>query len=93
MIKILLTLLVVTFVGAPAIAGPKEEAFAVIEQFKKAYDASDPPAIAKLFATDPVLIGTLMQGSTRDKDEILKYFQASASANLPKLVGRIEPKA
>jgi uncharacterized protein (TIGR02246 family) len=66
--------------------GPKEEAFAVIEQFKKAYDASDPPNIVNLFATEAVFLGTTMQGPTRDKDAILKYFQASASANLPKKV-------
>jgi uncharacterized protein (TIGR02246 family) len=69
-----------------ATAGPKEEAFAVIVQFKKAYDASDPPAIVKLFAPDAVFLGTLMQGPTRDHQDILKYFQASAAANLPKKV-------
>jgi uncharacterized protein (TIGR02246 family) len=69
-----------------ATAGPKEEAFAVIEQFKKVYDASDPPAIVTLFAPDAVFLGTLMQGPTRDRQAILKYFQASAAANLPKKV-------
>ncbi|MFI5014226.1 MAG: YybH family protein [Hyphomicrobiales bacterium] len=75
-------------VGAvsPASAGPKEDAFAVIEQFKKSFDASDPPAIVKLFAPDAVFLGTTMQRPTRDKEAILKYFQASASANLPKKV-------
>lgn len=79
------TLLLVGAVS-PASAGPKEDAFAVIEQFKKSYDASDPSAIVKLFAPDAVFLGTTMQRPTRDKDAILKYFQASASANLPKKV-------
>ena len=78
-------LLALVFI-APANAGPIEEAFAVIQQFKKAYDASDPPAIVKLFAADAVFLGTTMQGPTRDKGAILKYFQASAAANLPKKV-------
>ena len=84
--KHLIAALVALILVGPASAGPSEEAFAVIEQFKKAYDASDPPAIAKLFATDAVFLGTTMQGPTRDKGAILKYFQASASANLPKKV-------
>jgi uncharacterized protein (TIGR02246 family) len=71
---------------APASAGPKEDAFAVIEQFKKAYDASDPPAIVKLFAPDAIFLGTRMQRPTRDKEDILTYFQQSAAANLPKKV-------
>src|SRR5947207_256488 len=37
---------------SPASAGTKEDAFAIIEQFKKAYDASDPPSIVKLFAAE-----------------------------------------
>ena len=56
---------------ASASAGPKEEAFAVIEQFKKAYDAADPPAIVKLFAPDSIFLGTTMQKPTRDKEAIL----------------------
>src|SRR5215469_9550391 len=71
---------------ASANAGPKEEAFGVIEQFKKAYDASDPPAIVKLFAPDAVFLGTRMQRPTRDKEAILKYFQESAAADLPRKV-------
>jgi hypothetical protein len=79
-------LLMALFFVAPANAGPKEDAFAVVEQFKKGYDASDPPGIVKLFAPGAVFLGTLMQGPTRDPGVILKYFQASAAANLPKRV-------
>jgi hypothetical protein len=48
-------------------AGPREEAFSVIEQFKKAYDAADPPAIVNLFAVDSVFLGTSMQKPTRPR--------------------------
>lgn len=78
--------LILLIATASANAEPKDEAFAVIEQFKKAYDAADPPAIVKLFAPDSIFLGTTMQKPTRDKEAILKYFQASASANLPKHV-------
>jgi len=72
--------------ASSAFAGPKEDAFAVVEQFKTAYDASDPPSIVALFAPDAIFLGTLMQKPTRDPEAILKYFQASAAANLPKKV-------
>jgi uncharacterized protein (TIGR02246 family) len=82
----LIAALVALSLISPVSAGTREDAFAIIEQFKKAYDASDPPGIVRLFATEAVFLGTTMQKPTRDKDAILKYFQASASVNLPKKV-------
>ena len=70
----------------PTAAGPREEAFAVVEQFKKSYDASDPPSIVKLFSPNAVFLGTLLQSPTREPEVTLKYFQASAAANLPKKI-------
>jgi uncharacterized protein (TIGR02246 family) len=84
--KCLFAALILLGIIAPASAGPKEDAFAVIEQFKKAYDASDPPAIVKLFAPDAVFLGTRMQRPTRDKEAIVRYFQESAAADFPRKV-------
>lgn len=81
-----LAALIVLLGAAQVCAGSKEEAFDVVLQFKKAYDASDPPAITRLFAPNAIFLGTLMQGPTRDSAVILKYFQDSAAANLPKKV-------
>jgi ketosteroid isomerase-like protein len=74
------------FIGSvlPGTAGPREDAFSVIEQFKKAYDASDPPAIVKLFAPDAVFMGTLMQGPTRDTDAHPEIFSSVGSIQSPK---------
>ena len=83
--QIFATLMILCLSG-PANAGPKEDALIVVEQFKKAYDASDPAAIVKLFAPDAVFLGTLMQRPTRDPATILKYFQTSAQSNLPKKI-------
>jgi uncharacterized protein (TIGR02246 family) len=84
--RYLIAALMIWVIAFPANAGPKEEAFTVIEQFKKAYDAADPPGIVKLFAADAIFLGTRMQKPTREPEAILKYFQASAAANLPKRV-------
>jgi hypothetical protein len=48
--RYLIAALLLVGVISPVSAGTKDDAFAVIEQFKKSYDASDPPAIVKLFA-------------------------------------------
>ena len=60
MIRLVAALVALALIS-PASAGTKEDAFAIIEQFKKAYDASDPPSIVKLFAAEAVFLGTTMQ--------------------------------
>ena len=40
-----IAVLVAIFFVASANDGPQEDAFAVVTQFKKAYDASDPPGM------------------------------------------------
>ena len=42
-----------------ASSGPKEDALLVVEQFKKAFDASDVEGVVKLFAPDAVFLGTV----------------------------------
>jgi uncharacterized protein (TIGR02246 family) len=69
-----------------AIADPKSDAFAVVGQFKAAYDSANPPAIVGLFAPNGIFLGTTMQKPTIDRGEILKYFEASAASNQPKRV-------
>jgi hypothetical protein len=60
MVRLIVALVALSLIS-PANAGPKEDAFTTIEAFKKAYDASDPPGIVKLFATEAVFLGTTMQ--------------------------------
>lgn len=66
------------------IAGPKEDALAVVEQFKKGFEASDADSIAKLFAKDAIFLGTQMQGPTTQADVILKYFVNTLAADKPR---------
>lgn len=80
------SLALAAFIATQALAGPKDEAFAVIARFKAAYDASDPVAVAATFAPDALFLGTGMPKPTRDPAEVLKYFQGQAAANLPKRV-------
>jgi uncharacterized protein (TIGR02246 family) len=59
-----------------AFSGPKEDAFLVVEQFKKAFDASDVDGVVKLFAPDAVFLGTVSPILATKTDQIDKYFQA-----------------
>jgi hypothetical protein len=52
--KLLLACALLVSVPIPAVAGPREEAFQVIEQFKKAFDASDVEGVVKLFGPDAI---------------------------------------
>jgi uncharacterized protein (TIGR02246 family) len=58
-----------------AFSGPKEDAFLVVEQFKKAFDASDVEGVVKLFASDAVFLGTVSPVLATKTDQIDKYFQ------------------
>ena len=56
-------------------AGPREDAFQVVEQFKKAFDASDVEGVVKLFAADAVFLGTVSPILVTKTEQIDKYFQ------------------
>jgi len=58
-----------------ALAGPREDAFQVVEQFKNAFDASDVDGVVKLFAREPVFLGTVSPILATKHDQIEQYFQ------------------
>ena len=58
-----------------AFAGPKEEAFQVVEHFQKAYGACDEEGLVKLFASEPVFLPTVRPILMTRTDQIAKYFQ------------------
>ena len=59
-----------------AFAGPKEDALLVVEQFKRAFDASDVPGVVHLFAPDAVFLGTLSPKLITKTGDVDAYFQA-----------------
>jgi uncharacterized protein (TIGR02246 family) len=73
--KLLLGLILLPILPMSAIAGPKEDAFQVIEQFKKAFDSADVPGVMKLFAPDAVFLGTVSPKLATKTAEIDTYFQ------------------
>ena len=69
-----------------AFAGPKEDAFSVVEQFKKTFDASDVQGVVKLFAPDAVFLGTVSPKLATKTEDIDAYFQAIKSDTPRKVV-------
>jgi uncharacterized protein (TIGR02246 family) len=57
------------------LAGPKEEAFQVVEQFKKAFDSSDVRGVVRLFSPDAVFLGTVSPELATKTEDIEAYFQ------------------
>ena len=70
------TILAVFFVFAPmvAIAGPAEDANAVVERWSVAFNSNDPEAIAKIYTSDALLLGTVSPIMSEGTDAIVKYF-------------------
>ena len=59
---------------AVAIAGPAEEASAVVDRFSAAYSSNDPEAVVKLYTPDAILLGTVSPVISMGTEEIRKYF-------------------
>lgn len=65
-------------------AGPKEDAYQVVEQWSKAFGDSDASAIAKLYAPDALMIGTVGKIVLTTPDQIYKYFDLNLNTNKPR---------
>jgi len=61
-----------------ASSGPKEDALLVVEQFKKAFDASDVEGVVKLFAPDAVFLGTVSPVLATKTDQIEVFSRVAA---------------
>jgi uncharacterized protein (TIGR02246 family) len=67
-----------------AFAGPKEEALAVVDQWAKAFAASDVDAIVKLYAPETYFMGTGSKTVVTDHSEIRKYFENAILTRRPR---------
>jgi uncharacterized protein (TIGR02246 family) len=74
-----MTCLVVAMLVATAgtsVAGPAEEARAVVDRWAETYSANDRNALAQLYAPDALLLGTTDPNATRGREEVHGYFAA-----------------
>jgi uncharacterized protein (TIGR02246 family) len=81
--RILLAMTLTASVSS-AYAGPKEDAYQVVEKWGKAFTASDVDAIVRLYAPDALMIGTLGKVVLTKPEEIRKYFEIALNTNKPR---------
>ena len=81
--RILLAMTLAASVSS-AYAGPKEDAYLVVEKWGKAFTDSDVDAIVRLYAPDALMIGTLGKVVLTKPEEIRRYFEIALNTNKPR---------
>ena len=77
---IFVSLLICSFFSS-AIAGPKEDAFQVVESWAKAFTAADVDSIVGLYAADAVFMGTGTKTIVTQPEGVKKYFETALLGN------------
>jgi uncharacterized protein (TIGR02246 family) len=65
-------------------AGPKEDAYQVVEKWSKAFTDADLDGIAKLYAPDVLMIGTFGKAVMTKPEQIRKYFDVALNTDKPR---------
>lgn len=79
--KFLSTVLLVGSVCSAAIAGPKDDAFNVVERWTQAFATANVDAIVELYASDAVFMGTGTKIIVTQPEAIRKYFETALGGN------------
>jgi uncharacterized protein (TIGR02246 family) len=67
--------LVLSLLPATGIAGPADDANAVVDRWASTYSANDAPALVALYAPDAVLLGTTSPVMSEGTEAIRVYFK------------------
>lgn len=73
--RLLCILATLIFIPSFAMAGPKEDALALLEKWADAFTRSDVDAIVRLYAKDALFMGTQTKGLGVDPAGVRKYFE------------------
>lgn len=79
--KSLAAIFLFAWLCSAAVAGPKEEAFQVVERWGKAFTEADVDTIVGLYASDAIFMGTGTKTIVTKPEEIRKYFQVALLGN------------
>jgi hypothetical protein len=71
-------------ISSAAIAGPKEDALQVLEEWAKAFNDSDVDAIVKLHAPDAMFMGTVSKTVVVKTEGIRAYFENALLNDRPR---------
>lgn len=70
----LVSIVLILISPAAALAGPREEANAVIDRWSAAYSSNDPEEVVKNYRPDAILLGTASPVMAEGTDAIRAYF-------------------
>lgn len=82
--KNFLTAMMLVATVSLAHAGPKEDAYRIVEKWSRAFTDADVDAIAKLYAPDALMIGTLGKAVLTKPEQIRSYFEVALNTNKPR---------
>jgi uncharacterized protein (TIGR02246 family) len=80
----LLAIVIAALHATSGIAGPKEDALEVLDQWSKAFAASDVDAIVALYSADALFIGTGSKAVVSEPAAIRKYFEEAILTRRPR---------
>ena len=82
--SVLLSVVLCASLSSAATAGPKEDALVVLDQWAKAFAASDVDAIVKLYASDALFMGTGSKSVVTQTADIRRYFEDAILTRRPR---------
>ena len=80
----MLAVLMAALHSSSGTAGPKEDALAVLDQWTKAFAASDVDAIVALYSTDALFMGTGSKTVVTEPAAIRRYFEDAILTRRPR---------
>lgn len=75
---------ITSLLSCSALAGPKEDALAILDKWTTAFAASDVDAIVALYAPDALFMGTGSKTVVTDTASIRKYFEDAILTRRPR---------
>ena len=81
------TFVLLMLTPAAALAGPAEDANAVIDRWSAAFNANDQEAVVKLYAPDAVLLGTVSPVINEGTEAIRAYFKILPGSGAKSVIG------
>jgi uncharacterized protein (TIGR02246 family) len=73
-LQLLLVVMIAVLTAAPVIAGPVEDANAVVDRWATTFSINDPDELTKIYWPDASLLGTTSPVMSEGTEGILKYF-------------------
>jgi uncharacterized protein (TIGR02246 family) len=84
MYKSLVVGALVLMISTMTVAGPKEDAWEVMQQWNKAFNASDVDTLVKLHSSDALFMGTGSKTVVTKAEDIRKYFENALLTDMPR---------